>query len=340
MSEAAKPHVVLQIGRQKYEQIFAPRARERMAALADVTGPVAAAGEVPRLGPEVREADALFVSGGVQVDRAVLDAAPRLRWIAATWGAPPQLLDYRAAFDRGITVTDGRRAYNRAVAELALGLYLAVARDIVAHDRALHTPDGAEGAPPAHNREASGRTLGFVGFGGIAQTLAGFLAPLEPRLLVYDPFVPPDAVTGAGAEPASLEALLRQSDAVFVLARPNAQNKALLGAAELDLVRSDSVLLVISRSTLVDEAALIERLEAGRFRAAMDVFDAEPLPVSHPYRSLSNVVLTPHRAGGTREAYWRIGRALVDDLELFAQGQPPRHSAVVDVEGARRQSLL
>ena len=70
-----------------------------------------------------------------------------------------------------------------------------------------------------------------------------------------------------------------------------------MGAPELDRLRPDAVLLVISRSWLVDEAALVERLRAGRFRAAMDVFDQEPLPAGHPYRTLPNVVMTPHRAG-------------------------------------------
>ena len=90
----------------------------------------------------------------------------------------------------------------------------------------------------------------------------------------------------------------------------------------------------------MDEAALVERLRAGRFRAAMDVFDTEPLPAGHPYRSLPNVVLTPHRAGGTREAYWRIGQALVDDLERFLSGQPPKHNAVVDEATVRRLGLM
>ncbi|MBI3973448.1 MAG: hydroxyacid dehydrogenase [Chloroflexi bacterium] len=337
---SAKPRVVLQIGHGKYEQIFAPQARRRLAELADVTGPMAAGGDSARLAALLREADALFVGGSVRVDRDLLEAAPRLRWIAATWGAPAQLIDYSEVFRRGITVTDGRRAFNRAVAELALGLYLAVARDIVMHDRALHTPDGAEGMPKEANREASGRTIGIVGFGGISQTLARFLAPLEPRLLTYDPFVPESVLAAHGAQPASLEDLLRRSDAVFLLARPNAQNKALLGGAELDLLKPDSILLVISRSWLVDEAALIERLQAGRFRAAMDVFDTEPLPAGHPYRALPNVVLTPHRAGGTQESYWRIGQALVDDVARLAHGQQPIHNAVIDTASARRQGLL
>ncbi len=107
------------------------------------------------------------------------------------------------------------------------------------------------------------------------------------------------------------------------MAVPTSENRALLGPAELDLLRPDNVLLVISRASLVDESALIERLRAGKFRAAMDVFEIEPPPANHPYRSLANVVLTSHRAGGTLESYRGIGHALVNDLERLARGEPP-----------------
>ena len=339
MAEDKRVRVVAQLTRERYEQIFHPRARERLQALAAVIGPFESPDEARSLTPRLAEADVLFVPSSVRVDRAALEAAPRLRWIAETSGGPPRI-DYEVAFQRGITVTDCRRAFSRSVAEMALALYLAAVRDVVAHDRALHTYDGIEGVPKSQNREASFRTLGFVGFGGIAQTLVRFLAPFEPRLLAYDPYLPLEAIAGAGAAPATLEEIFRTADAVFLLAMPNPANRALIGGALLDLLRPDSILLVISRSWLVDEAALVERLRQGRFRAAMDVFDHEPLPAGHPYRSLPNVILTPHRAGGTREAYWRIGQALVDDLERFIAGQPPIHNAIVDAATARRQGLF
>ena len=140
-------------------------------------------------------AEVLFLSVAGAVDRATLAAAPRLRWIASANAGPPRL-DWDAVAARGITVTDSRRGFHRPVAELALALYLALLRDVALHDRALHTPDGTEGADKARNREASRRRLGLVGFGGIGQTLARFLAPLEPELLAYDPYLPPAAVSG------------------------------------------------------------------------------------------------------------------------------------------------
>lgn len=335
MDEQERPKVVLQLPQQRYNQVFAPAARERLQALAKLIGPSGSVRDNATLTPRLPEADVLFVQGGAMLDRAALEKAPRLRWIAQTSGSPPYL-DYSTAFARGIVVTDCRNAFHRSVAEMALALYLAVSRDVVVHDRALHSPGQSEGRPKQDNREASFRTLGFVGFGGIAQMLVRLLAPFEPRLVAYDPYVPAGTLAAAGAEPLGLAEVFRQSDAVFVVAMPNPQNQGLVGAAELDLLRPESTLLVISRSWLVDEAALIVRLQAGKFRAAMDVFDQEPLPVGHPYRSLPNVVLTPHRAGGTREAYWRIGQALVDDLERFKAGLSPIHGVVVDEATVRQ----
>jgi phosphoglycerate dehydrogenase-like enzyme len=329
--------VVVHVPRERYAQLFSAESDARLRTVADVAGPYE--GAPSDLRGEIANADALWLPGGVHVPRSALVEAPRLRWIADTSGGPPYL-DYAYVLERGIAVTDCRRAFGPAVGEMALALYLAVIRDVVVHDRALHTPDAPEGRDKAENREASHRTAGIIGFGGIARSLVHFLAPFEPRLLIYDPFLSAETIRAAGAEPAALPDLLRRSDAIFVMAVPTSENRRLLGPAELDLIRPDAALLLVSRSWLVDEAALIERLQAGRFRAAMDVFEVEPLPPHHPYRSLPNVVLTPHRSGGTVESYRRIGADLVADLERAAAGQPPAHNAPVTAEIARLQGRL
>jgi phosphoglycerate dehydrogenase-like enzyme len=327
--------LVLQMPRARYELIFTPENRRRLAELAKVAGPCDDEQAARTILPQLAEADVLFLHGGVRLDRESLAGASQLRWISDTSGGPPAI-DYPTAFAQGITVTDTRPAPQRAVAEMALALYLAVMRDVVVHDRALHTPDLWDGRPREENQEASHRTLGFVGFGGIAQMLVRFLAPLEPTILAHDPYIPMEVFAAHGVEPTTLHDLLRRSDAVFILAMVTPETRKMIGAAELDLLRPDSVLLVMSRAALVDEAALIARLQAGRFRAAMDVFGTEPLPVGHPYRSLPNVVLTPHRAGGTRENWLRIGQSLTDDLDRFVAGEPPIHTARVDETLARR----
>jgi len=209
----------------------------------------------------------------------------------------------------------------------------------VLHDRALHTDAGVEGVARADNREASHRRLGLLGFGGIGQMLAELLAPLQPELLVHDPYLPAEVTAAAGARSVELEELFDLSDAVFVLARPNPHNRRLIVRALLDRLRPGAALIVVSRFWLVDEEALIERLQKGDIRAGLDVFEDEPLRAGHPFRAMQNVSLTPHRAGGTVESFWRIGQHFVDDVERFAAGLPPLAMAVVDPEVVRRQGL-
>jgi phosphoglycerate dehydrogenase-like enzyme len=166
---------------------------------------------------------------GAGLDRDALARAGRLRWIADTSGGP-RPLDYPTAFARGILLTDRRRAFSRSVAEMALALYLAVMRDVAVHDRALHTAAATQGVEKSRNRDASFRTLGF---GGIAQMLDRFLAPFEPRLPAYDPFLPADQLAAFRATPVVLPEFFRSSDAVFVMAMPGPDNANLVGAAEL-----------------------------------------------------------------------------------------------------------
>lgn len=329
-----RPRVVVQLSPGRFQQLVTPATRDKLHSLADVTGPTG-----PTAPPDaLAAAEILFMSTSGTVDHAALDAAPKLQWIASTNSAPPRV-DWGAVAERGIVVTDSRRGFHLPVAEMALTHYLALMRDLMLHDRALHSREGIEGVPRAHNREASFRRLGLVGFGGIGQTLARLLAPLEPELLVHDPYLQPGAIEAAGARSVGLEQLFEESDAVFVLAGPNPLNRRLVGRELLERLKPGAALIVVSRFWLVDEAAFLDRLRQGDVRAGLDVFDEEPLAPDHPFRSLSNVTLTPHRAGGTLESFWRIGRHFVDDVERFAAGLPPEHMVVVDPEIMRRQGL-
>jgi len=110
---------------------------------------------------------------------------------------------------------------------------------------------------------------------------------------------------------------------VFVLAAATAENERFLGARELDLMPEGGVLLVLSRAAVMDFDAVVERVRAGRLRAAIDVFPEEPLPPDHPARSLAGLLLSPHRTGGMPEAFLEIGRMAVADLELVLRGLPP-----------------
>ncbi|HUX22855.1 MAG TPA: NAD(P)-dependent oxidoreductase, partial [Spirochaetia bacterium] len=140
---------------------------------------------------------------------------------------------------------------------------------------------------------------------------------------VYDPWLPENLLREQGLIPASLKEVLSDSRVIFVLAGATSENRAMLGRSELNLISKGAAFVLASRASLVDFDALTEHLKSGRFSAAIDVFPEEPFAAHHPIRSLPNVLLSAHRAGGIAESYLMMGEMVVDDLSLILQGLAP-----------------
>ena len=236
-----------------------------------------------------------------------------------------------ALIDRGVAVSEARRCWSPAVAEMALALMLSGLRRISEQHEAMRR--GGETWPfddfPAkldpRERELTGRPVGIIGFGGIGRRLAELLRPFRVALRVYDPYASPDEVQSCGATPAALADLVESCDVVVLCAADTAQSRHLLGRAEIEALRPDAVLVNVGRASLIDTKALIERLGRGDLIAMLDVFDCEPLEQDSPLRNLPNAHLTPHRAGGLVRSVQRGIEMLTDDLQLFLENKPMRH---------------
>jgi phosphoglycerate dehydrogenase-like enzyme len=223
-----------------------------------------------------------------------------------------------------VHVLNAGPAFALPVAEMALGMALDLARGISAADRAMRAREETYGLDG--NADAfllSGSTVGIIGFGDLGHALARLLAPFGCSVRVYDPWLPELVISRSGAVAASLAEVLEGSRVIFVFASVTSQNEGFLGRAELARIAPGSVLLLMSRAGVVDFDALCDLVGDGRFRAATDVFPAEPLPPDHRARGLDGLLLSPHRAGGMREAFLEIGRLAVADLELILRGLPP-----------------
>jgi phosphoglycerate dehydrogenase-like enzyme len=264
-----------------------------------------------------------------------VDDWPKLHAILEVGGRhpSPNVLDYRACFARGIRVLSCAPAFGPQVAEAALGMALAASRDIVAGDRAFR--QGEEKYLHAGNVGTFtlyGQTIGFIGYGGLARSLKPLLDPFHPQILAYDPWLPGSYLSAQGVTPVDLRTVLAESKVVFVLAIPSAGNRAMLDREHLELIQPGSVLVLISRSHLVDFDALTDLVMAGRFKAAIDVFPQEPLPKDHPIRQAPNTVLSAHRAGSVARDLRLIGHMVVDDLEAMLMGLPPMNMQVAQPE--------
>ena len=268
--------------------------------------------------------EAVAILGQTAMPRERLERAPQLRAIVNVEGNFLPNVDYGAALDRGIHVLNASPAFALPVAELALGMAIDLARGISAADRAMRA--GTESYGLESNAAAfllSGQPVGIVGFGDLGRELHRLLAPFGCPTKVYDPWLPDVLIERVGAAPAALDDLLATSRVVFVFAAVTSENEGLLGRAELEGMRPDAILLLMSRAGVVDFDALADAVASGRIRAATDVFPAEPVAADDPVRELTGLLLSPHRAGGMREAFLQIGRLAVADLELILAGLPP-----------------
>jgi len=235
------------------------------------------------------------------VPAAMIRAAKDLRVIAVARGGTENV-DMEEANRRGISVlnTPGRNA--RAVAECALGLILGEIRNLARSHGLLKAGVWQRTFPNSDCiPELCDRTVGLVGYGAVAQLVAGYLKALGSRIVAADPFFRGDP---GPAQIVSLETLLRESDVVSIHARLTAENYRMIGAKELALMKPTAVLVNTARSGLIDEPALVEALRQRRIMgAALDVFDTEPLPADHPLVKLDNVTITPHLAGSSVDAF-------------------------------------
>jgi len=268
--------------------------------------------------------EAAYVLGQPPLPRALLERAARLKAVFNVESNLLDNMDYAYCFERGIHVLTTGRVFAEPVAEIGLGLALALERDICGADRAFRA--GAElwgGDGNAEARLMLGAEIGFIGFGDLGRALLRLLSGFRPRVRVFDPWLPPSLVAETGAEPATLETVLSQSDVIFAVASVTAENSGFLGAREFALMRKGASFVLLSRAGIVDFEALMATVRSRHIRAASDVYPEEPLRLDHPVRRLENFILSAHRAGALDVAFKQMGRMVLDDMDLLDRGLPP-----------------
>ncbi|MEU9508011.1 hydroxyacid dehydrogenase [Micromonospora sp. NPDC048170] len=310
------------------ELFFDADARAALGRLGEVRLPAVGddVGDEATLARLLADADVVVTGWGcAPLSAAVLDVAPRLRLLAHT-GASVKPFVTPESFARGVRVTQAGEAMAYAVGEQALALTLALLHGLHRFDHALRTGvdwASAKAAPP--RRELRGATVGVVGASRTGRAYLGLVRALGTRVLVVDPHLSAAEAETLGVERVGLDDLLTRSLVVSLHAPVLPETVGMIGARELARLSDGALLVNTARSALVDEAALLAVLRSGRIDAALDVFDAEPLPVGHPFRRLPNVLLTPHEAAGTVGSRQRAGAIVVAEIDRFLRGSPLRH---------------
>jgi D-3-phosphoglycerate dehydrogenase / 2-oxoglutarate reductase len=275
---------------------------------------VEATGGAAALEAHLADAWGLIVRSKTRVTAELLAKAPKLALIARA-GVGVDNVDVTAATQRHVRVVNTPTAATASVAELTVGLYLVLARNL--YERIRATKAG-EWNRSELGVELEGKTVGFVGYGRIAREIARRLQPFRVRTAGFDPFLP-QAVDAT--ELTDLDSLLARSDFVSLHAALTADNVHLMDARRFAQMRRGAFLVNVARGALVDEVALLAALDSGHLGgAALDVFEAEP-PTREQLLRHPRVVATPHLGASTREGQHRAGQFVVEEVLRALRGE-------------------
>jgi len=230
--------------------------------------------------------------------REVLERLPRLKLIAST-GSRNASIDTAAASERGIAVTyTGYRS--TPTVELTWALILGSARHLARESSAVRRGFWQT----AVGQELHGKVLGILGLGNIGREVARIGHAFGMKIVAWSENLTPQLAGAAGATLVSKSELFRQADVLTIHLILSKRTRGLVGASEIQLMKPTAWLINTSRGPIVDEASLLDALRSRAIAgAALDVFDEEPLPPEHPFRSLDNVLATPHIGYVSKELY-------------------------------------
>ncbi|XDB00142.1 hydroxyacid dehydrogenase [Sulfitobacter sp. LCG007] len=320
-SPSDRPVVIAAPEPRTLELIFRPDALDTLRGRYDIVE--CAAPDIADL-PEATLAGARYLIGQPDISEGLAARMTSLRCIFNVEGNFTATLPYQALFARGIHVVTPSSVFALPVAELGLALALDLMRGVSDADRAFR--EGTEVWGLEGNRRArllTGAEVGIVGFGNLGRTLLRLLSPFRVRARIHDPWLPPSVILDAGAEPATLDAVLSQSDVVFVVAGITSENRGSLGADAFASMRPGSAFILLSRAEAVDFDALAEAVASGHVIAASDVFPFEPMPPDHPVRRLDGMIHSAHRAGALDSAFRQMGDYVLEDMALLDRSLPP-----------------
>ncbi|UPG74036.1 hydroxyacid dehydrogenase [Roseomonas gilardii subsp. gilardii] len=281
----------------------------------------------PALAPLLPRVEVLVTGWGApRLDRAALEAMPRLRLVAHLAGTVKGHLAPEV-WERGIRVVNAADANALPVAEYTLAAILFANKQVFRLNRLYR--ERRDAPKPWSNLAPGlgnyGRSVGIVGASRIGRRVIELLRPFDLQVLLHDPFVSGEEAARLGVTLLPLEELLSRADLVSLHAPLLPATRGMIGRRQLALMRDGAALVNTARGGLVDQDALVEELRSGRISAVIDVTEPDLLPPEHPLYDLPNVFLTPHIAGAEGPETQRMTALVIEEIRRFLSGEPLRH---------------
>ena len=330
------PLLILDQHFRRVEELFRPSAFRELGELCEIYGGVnwpMARGDFLAGLPSVE----FVVAARPELNRQELDIAKKLRAVIEVSGTFQTGLDYDACFERGIEVLSCAPGFRQSVAEMALGFMIAGGRGIVdEHERFRAGSERWLNDNIGSDFSLYGQRIGFVGFGSIAQECVRLLAPFSPKIEAFDPWLKASGATFDQVAFEELEQVVTGNRVVVIAATPTEENYKLVSRSLIEKIKRGTLVVVISRSHLVDFDALVEAADSGHIRVASDVFPKEPVSKRAELRQAENVIWSPHRAAAVEGGRHPIGDMVLHDVRAILSGSGERRLQPASLDTVRK----
>ena len=317
-----KPLILFDPFPRTKEMVFTPDVEKELNNLSDL---VTHFGErAPKSIVEKSLPDVEIIIGQTDMPKERLHRAPKLKAIINVKANWEPNIDYYEAQRRGIYVLSAAPAMAPAVAEACIGYAIALGRGTMQNYKKFLR--GSEKYGIAENKNAYtlfNSSVGFIGFGNLGRSLLPLLKPFNCKISVYDPWLSDRYLETQGLKAANLNEVLSTNKFLFILTGVTSENERFLNKEKLTLIRKDSSVILVSRAEVVEFDTFIDLAEKNFYRAAVDVFPEEPVPLDSQYRKESNIIYTSHIAGGLYSSYENIRDMMMDDIRQILKNHPP-----------------
>lgn len=271
---------------------------------------------------EIADAEVLIVHMSV-INKTIIDAGKNLKVIGVCRGGCDNV-NVEYAHSKGITIVNAASRSSDAVADTTVAIMIGLVKNLFTGAIQMRKGDWSKKfCNPSNNRNMVNLKIGLIGYGTIGSRVQKRCEGFGSKVMVHDPFISDDKLRSLGADPVSLEVLLKEADLVSMHLRLSDATTGFLGKKELEMMKPTAYLVNTARAGLIAEEALLDTLQNRKIcAAALDVFNEEPLPLDHPYFKLDNVVLTPHLAGTSADTMLNSYLLMAEEMKRYCKDEP------------------
>lgn len=324
MINTEKPLLILDQHFRRLEELFSAESFDELRYLCSVVGGYNRPMERSLILEHLPKAS-FFVASHPVLSFQDLLKAQKLSAVIEVSGTFQTGLDYNYCFENGIDVLSCAPGFQYSVAEMTLGLMLSGARGIVnEHENFRSGTESWLNDNEEHDFTLYGQNIGFIGYGAIAQETARLMAGFNPKIKAFDPWLAASGQSYQDVTFCDVSDVVASSRCLVIAASPTDENYQLIDRQMIKKMLPGTLVIVISRSHLVEFDALIEAADSGRIRVATDVFPTEPVAQESSMRQARNTILSPHRAAAVVGGRHPIGRMIVNDISNILSGDPNR----------------